>query len=231
MTPGRVIRLIIAAALIVAAGVILWQWSPAIWGFFRDRSALQTWLASFGAWAPLVSIVLSALQVIIAPLPGVVMGLVNGYLFGVWPGVLYSLIGVMLGTTAILVVTRRWGRPLAARLVPAAQLEKMDHLVERRGELFFFLIFLLPFLPDDLTCIAIGLTQLPIGRMLVLIALGRLPGLIVASWMGAHARSVSPLGWAILIAGVCLLALVYWRWRGPIEARLLGWLERVTHRQ
>jgi uncharacterized membrane protein YdjX (TVP38/TMEM64 family) len=140
------------------------------------------------------------------------------------------LIGVILGSGVIVVLTRHWGRPLAARLVPAAQLEKLDHLAERRGELFFFLIFLLPFLPDDLTCFAIGLTRLSIGRMLVWITLGRLPGLIVASWMGAHTRSVSPLGWAILIAIACLLALAYWRWRSAIETQLLGWLERVTHR-
>jgi len=230
MTPGRAVRLIIAAALIVAVGVGLWQWGPAIWGLFQDRSALQAWLTSFGAWAPLVSIVVSALQVIVAPIPGQVTGLVNGYLFGVWLGVLYSLLGVMLGTGTILALTRHWGRPLVARFVPAAQLERLDYLVERRGALFFFLVFLLPFLPDDLTCFAIGLTRLPIGGMLVLIALGRLPGLVVASWMGAHAHSVSPLGWAILIASVCLLAVAYWRLRGAIETRLLGWLERVTHR-
>jgi len=228
MTLGRATRLIIAAALMMAAGVSLWRWGPAIWTFFQDRQALQAWLASFGVWAPLVGMVLSALQVMVAPIPGQVTGLVTGYLFGAWLGVVYSLIGVMVGTGAILALTRHWGRPLAARFVPAAQLEKLDYLVERRGELFFFLIFLMPFLPDDLTCLAIGLTRLPIGRMLVLIALGRLPGLIVASWMGAHARSVSPLGWAILIAGVCLLALAYWRWRSTIETRLLGWLERVT---
>ncbi|MBN1138515.1 MAG: TVP38/TMEM64 family protein [Anaerolineae bacterium] len=230
MTPGHAVRLIIAAALIVAAAVGLWQWGPAIWGFFRDQPALQAWLISFGAWTPLVSIAVSAMQVVFAPIPGQATGLVNGYLFGVWLGAFYSLFGVMLGTGTILALTRHWGRPLTARLVPAAQLEKLDYLAERRGELFFFLIFLLPFLPDDLTCFAIGLTRLSIGRMLVLIALGRLPGLIVASWMGAHARSVSPLGWAILIAGVCLLALAYWRWRSIIETRLLGWLERVTRR-
>ena len=157
-------------------------------------------------------------------------GLVTGYLFGVWQGALYSLLGVMLGTVAILALTRHWGRPLAARFVPTAQLEKLGYLVERRGELFFFLVFLLPFLPDDLTCFAIGLTRLPIGRMLILIALGRLPGVIVASWMGAHATGVSPVGWAILIAGVCLPALAYLRWKGLLEARLLGWLERVTRR-
>ena len=230
MTPSRALRLALAAALLLALGLALWRWGPALWTFFRDRSALQSWLASFGAGAPLVAVAFSALQVIVAPIPGQVTGLVSGYLFGVWLGALYSLIGVMLGTALILALTRRWGRPLAARLVPAAQLAKLDHLVERRGELFFFLIFLLPFLPDDLTCFAIGLTTLSIGRMLVWIALGRLPGLFVASWAGANAAGVSPAGWAVLISVVCILALVYWRWRNAVEARLLTWLDKLTHR-
>jgi uncharacterized membrane protein YdjX (TVP38/TMEM64 family) len=198
-----------------------WQWVLTALSLLRDRVGLQTWLASFGAWAPLVAIALSAAQVIAAPIPGQVIGLADGYLFGAWLGTFYSFIGVMVGTGIVLALTRRWGRPLAARLVPPTQLEKLDRLVARRGELFFFLIFLLPFLPDDLTCIAIGLTNLPLARMMVLIAIGRLPGLIAASWLGAYAADITLTGWIILIIGAAGLGLAYWRWRDVIEAKLL----------
>jgi uncharacterized membrane protein YdjX (TVP38/TMEM64 family) len=228
MQLGRVSRWIIGTALFVALGVAAWRWGALAWDLFRDQAALQAWMASFGAWAPLVSIALNAAQVIAAPIPGQVVGLASGYLFGVWRGTLYSWIGVMLGTGIVLILTRRWGRPFVVKLVPAAQLEKLDRLVARRGALFFFLIFLLPFLPDDLTCFAIGLTDLALGRMMVLIAMGRLPGLIVASWVGANATSLSLAGWIVLIVGACLLALAYLRWGGAIEAVLVSWVERVS---
>jgi len=83
-------------------------------------------------------------------------------------------------------------------------------------------------LPDDLTCFAIGLTDLPLGQMMVLIALGRLPGLIVASWVGANAASLSITAWIVLIVGACALGLAYVRWRRTIESALMGWIERVT---
>jgi len=137
----------------------------------------------------------------------------------------------MLGTGIVLVLTRRWGRPLVVKLVPNTQLEKLDRLVARRGALFFFLIFLLPFLPDDLTCFAIGLTDLPLGQMLVLIAIGRLPGLIVASWVGANAASLSITTWIVLIVGASALALAYLRWSGAIESALMSWIERVTSKR
>jgi len=223
-----IIRWIIAIAALAVVGVAAWRWGGAIGELFRNRAALQMWVASFGVWAPLVSIALNVAQVIAAPIPGQVLGLVNGYLFGVWLGTLYSLIGVMLGTGVVLILTRRWGRPFVARLVARTQLARLDRLIARRGALFFFLVFLLPFLPDDLTCFAVGLTDLPLGRMLVLIALGRLPGLVVASWVGANAANLSPVEWIVLAGGASALALTYWRWGEKIEAVLMSGIERIV---
>lgn len=152
----------------------------------------------------------------------------NGYLFGVWLGTVYSWIGVMLGTLIVLVLTRRFGRPFVARLAQAEQLEKLDRLVARRGALFFFLIFLLPFLPKDLICFAIGLTDLRLGQMIVLIGIGRLPGLIVSSWVGANAANLSLVEWIVLSVGACALALTYLWWGGGMVAALMNWIEHMT---
>jgi uncharacterized membrane protein YdjX (TVP38/TMEM64 family) len=227
---GRIVRRIVAIVALAALGVATWRWGSAIWELFRNRVALQAWIASFEAWAPLVSIALNAAQVIAAPIPGQVIGLTNGYLFGVWLGTFYSLIGVMLGTGLVLIFTRRWGRPFVVKLVQSQHLKKLDRLVARRGALFFFLIFLLPFLPDDLTCFAIGLTDLPLGQMFVLIAIGRLPGLVVASWVGANAASLSHTEWVVLIVGTCVLGLIYLRWSNAIESALMSWVEHVTRK-
>ena len=94
----RVMRWIAAIAASILLIAVTWKWGSPVLELFRDRAALQAWIASFGAWAPLVSIALNTAQVIAAPIPGQVIGLANGYLFGVWLGALYSLIGVMLGT-------------------------------------------------------------------------------------------------------------------------------------
>ena len=211
----RIVHWIAGVAVLVVLSAVVWRWGAQAWALARDRAALQAWIASFGAWAPLVTIALNAAQVVAAPIPGQVIGLANGYLFGVWWGTLYSWVGVMLGTGIVLVLTRRLGRPFVVRLVQSDQLGKLDRLVARRGALFFFLIFILPFAPDDLTCFAIGLTDLRISQMMVLIAIGRLPGLIVASWVGANAGSLSLAGWAVLIVGATALALAYLWWVRP----------------
>ena len=231
MKNSHLTRVVLAVTALVALGVVVRLWGSEAWSLFRDRAALQAWITSFGAWAPLVSIGLNAAQVIAAPIPGQVIGLANGYLFGTWLGTLYSLLGVMLGTGVVLTVTRKWGRPFVVKLIRGEQLEKLDRLVARRGALFFFLIFLVPFLPDDLTCFAIGLTDLALGQMLVLIALGRLPGLFVASWIGANATNLSLAAWIVIIVGVSALALAYLRWNNVIESSLMNWIARLTRRR
>jgi uncharacterized membrane protein YdjX (TVP38/TMEM64 family) len=225
----HIARSILGIAALAALGLVVWRWGSTILALFRDQRAIQAWITSFGVWAPLVSIALNAAQVIVAPLPGEVSSLANGYLFGDWLGTLYNWVGVMVGSVIVLLITRRWGRPIVARLVrDHEQLAKLDHLVARRGMLFFFFVFLLPLMPKDLACYAVGLTDLPLGRMLVAIAIGRLPGLIVASWLGSHATRLSVAVWAVLIIGAGMLGLVYLRWGSTIESALLSWVERVS---
>jgi uncharacterized membrane protein YdjX (TVP38/TMEM64 family) len=216
--------------LIVLAGLALWRWGEPVVAFFRDQDQIRAWLADLGPLAPLASIGLNTAQVLLAPVPGQVLGLANGYLFGVFWGTVYSLAGVTLGSALAMGLGRWLGRPAAARLVGAAQLARLDDLAARRGSLFFFLVFLLPLVPDDIACFAVGLSPLSIPYILTLAALGRLPGLIASSWIGAYASSFSPAGWAALGGGALLLAGVVLRYQGQIEAALLRLAERWSGR-
>jgi uncharacterized membrane protein YdjX (TVP38/TMEM64 family) len=196
----------------------------------NDREAVQMWIAGFGPLGPLVSVFLNTLQVLLAPIPGQTVGLVNGYLYGVVLGTLYSLIGVQVGSALAMALARRFGRPLVVRLVGQKQLDRWDRIAWRRGPAFFFLVFLFPFVPDDLICFIIGLSPLPIPYLLVLAALGRLPGLVVASWVGANATALPWWGWGSIGAGATALALIFWRYQDRLEMTVMRLIRRLTDR-
>lgn len=210
-------------------GLALWQWGRPIFIFFRNQERIRLWLADFGWLAPLVSIGLNAAQVLLAPIPGQFIGLANGYLFGVIWGTLYSLAGLVLGSVLAMGLGRWVGRPLVQRLVSSQRLERWDALAIRHGPLFFFLIFLLPLVPDDIACFAVGLSPLSIPYILTLATVGRLPGLLVSSWIGAHATGLSPSGWIILGTGTAALAMLVLYYRDRIEAGLVEIAERWSH--
>ncbi|MCX7682660.1 MAG: VTT domain-containing protein [Anaerolineae bacterium] len=207
---------------LVPIATVLWRWHRPLWDLFNNQRLLSEWVAGFGLLGPLVSIALNAAQVLLAPIPGQFVNVVNGYLYGVWMGVLYSLSGLTLGTALAMGLSRRFGRPLVERLVGAHVLARWDRLLARRGPAFFFLVFLFPLLPDDIACFIIGLSSLPIPRMLLLATLGRLPGLVFACWLGAYATLLPWWAWAMLTGTVALLAWLYLRHQERISNALLA---------
>jgi uncharacterized membrane protein YdjX (TVP38/TMEM64 family) len=203
-----------------------WYWRDPFGALWADAESVREWMAGFGALAPLISIVLNAAQVLLAPVPGQVIGLANGFLFGVFWGTLYSLAGVTLGSATAMAVARVWGRSLVERLVNPEHLNRWDQLANQRGPAVLLLVYLLPLLPDDLISFAVGLSRLSIPYVLILAAAGRLPGLIATSWIGANASAIRPLGWLILGIMTIVLAVIVLRYQRQLEA----WMLRLARR-
>lgn len=209
--------ILLTVALLVALGTLLSIREEPLRALTVNRERVQRWVARLGPWGPLATIGLNAAQVILAPIPGQFIGVTNGYLYGIAAGTLYSMIGLVIGTAAVMGLARRFGRPLVNRLVNEEQLTRWDEIMSQQGPWFFFLVFLFPFLPDDLTGFLIGLSPLSIPRMLVLTTLGRLPGVFVSSWVGARAHALPWWAWVPLAGGAAGLAWLFWRHQGKIE--------------
>jgi uncharacterized membrane protein YdjX (TVP38/TMEM64 family) len=216
-------------AVLAVAGV--WLVRAPLAAIFRDPASLHGALRRYGVWAPVVFMALQAAQVIVAPIPGHVLALAAGALFGPWRGAAYSALGVGAGSAIVLVLSRFLGRPWMRRVLPESAIARVDEWAARHGPVFFFLFFMLPFLPDDLACFAIGLSPLPLAPMLGLIVLARLPGHVLSAWIGASARQLSWGAWVAILAPVALLLILYLRHRRRIEAWLLRRLESLERRR
>ena len=147
---------------------------------------------------------LQALQVLIAPIPMQVFGLASGYIFGAFWGTVYSMAGLTIGSFVAIWLTRIFGRRLVERFVKPETLGQFDHLAEKGGLPVFFLIFLLPALPDDAICFIAGLTALPIWALVLVAFLGRLPGLVALALTGEHLDNGNLT--VIIITGVVVFA-------------------------
>jgi len=213
---------------LILVGLLIIIWTSPIGALFRDPERLSVLLQGWGRWAPLVTITLHVLQVLTAPIPGTAIDAVNGLLFGPWLGTLYSMTGLIIGSTLAMGLTRRFGRPLMERFVDSSSIERIDHLVERRGSLVIFLVFLFPFLPDDAVCFLAGLTPIPLLELVLLAITGRTPGVFVANLLGSHADSLVLWQWIVLGVVFALAAGFIWRFRGEIREKMLGWLEKIS---
>jgi len=214
-------------AILFAALVV---WGQPLYEFVADQGRIRTWVQSFGPWGPAALATLEMTQALLAPIPGQAIEAVGGYLYGPWLGAFYAMLGICAGSLLNFLLARRFGRPWVVRLVSSQALARLDDLARRGGALFFFLIWLLPFVPDDLACLAAGLTPMPTRQFLFLMLLGRLPGIFVSTWIGANVAQIRPIWWAVLFVLACLAALVAWRWGEPAQTAMLRFLQQLAER-
>ena len=182
---------------------------------YVDKRFLKHTLRDWGILAPAVFVLLQALQVIVAPIPGDLTGILGGYLFGEWLGVLYSTLGLTIGSLTAFAVGRWIGAQVAQRLVSPAVWSRMGFIVEPQGALLCFAIYLVPGLPKDMLCYLFGMSPMPLWVFAVVSALGRLPSTWVLSAQGAKTAAGNYLEVLLLTAVVLavVLPLYYYRYR------------------
>lgn len=151
----------------------------------ESRAALTQAFDGLGAAKPYAFFAIQMFQVLFAPIPGQLMGLLGGYLFGFWFGLFLTMAGLMAGSAVAMLLGRWLGARLVRRVVPKGVLEKFDFLVSEGGLWNFFMLFLLPALPDDALCFVAGLTRWRIPHLVAVCLLGRLPGMAVLTFVGA----------------------------------------------
>lgn len=204
-------------AVLLGAAVL---WGQPIIDALSNKEQAKDLIESAGIFGPLVFILIQIAQVVVAPLPGQVSGLVGGYLFGVTLGTAYSLIGASIGFLIIFALARKLGRPFVERFFSKELISKFDYITESKGTLALFLIFLLPAFPDDLICYLAGLSKIPIWKLLLISIAGRLPGYLVLSMTGSGLsyENMNPII-ITLAAALLIFGLAFWQ---------RAWLQGLT---
>jgi uncharacterized membrane protein YdjX (TVP38/TMEM64 family) len=203
---------------------------PPLIRFLADQERVRAWIEGFGVWGPLVLIGMIVVQTVLSVSPVSLLAIAGAYVFGFWQGVLYAFIGLAIGSSLCMVLGRRFGRPLVDRLIDPKSMATFDRFTEKRGPIFFFVIFVMPWVPDDLACYAIGLSRLSLKLMIPLAAIGRMPSVIVQCWLTAYATMLPPAVIIGVIAGGVLAALAFYRYHGRLEQWIINLAARFSHR-
>lgn len=193
--------------VVVLAAVIYLAWDIVTQGplmqLLSNRDRLVQVMHNFGPWAPFFFVTMQILQVVVAPIPGQIVGGVGGFLFGHW-GILWTAIGSFIGFWLVFCISRKFGRPLIEKIFKKSAVEKFDFIINAKAApLIIFLIFLLPGFPDDLVCYIAGLTKISIKKLMLISVLGRFPVIVLTNYIGMGLSD--NLG---LVAGLSVVAVI-----------------------
>lgn len=150
------------------------------------RVRLAEWVDSFGVWAIFVLFLVQLLQIVVAVVPGEPVEFAAGMLFGTLGGLAVCLCGILVGSFAVLALSRRYGRRFALRFFTAQSLDRYEALGKtKRFEAIALLLFFLPGTPKDVLLYAVGLTRITPGRFFFIAVVARIPSVVSSTLAGA----------------------------------------------
>jgi len=161
-----------------------WREIFAYYRFFLDYKKLRLFILSFGHFAAIVFILIQALQVVFAPVPGEITGFVGGLIFGNVLGTLYSTAGLVLGSLCAFGISRSLGLRFVEKVVKKDYIDRFDHFIRHKGVNVSFILFLIPGFPKDSLCYLLGLTHMRIVDFLLVNIFARLPGTLMLTMQG-----------------------------------------------
>ena len=180
-----IIVLVVIAALVVAAKSFDLQQG------FRDMLA---WISGLGPLAPLIFIALY-IVICVLLLPGFIVTLGAGVLFGVVKGSIAVSIGSTLGATCAFLIGRYLARNwVSGKIAGNKKFKAIDEAVASQGWKIVLLTRLSPIFPFNLLNYAFGLTKVSLKHYFFASWVGMIPGTIMFVYVGSLAGDLAKLG-------------------------------------
>ena len=187
--PQRRSVLLVRIALVVAAVAGLLLLGRQAGGYIPQ---FAQWVNGLGAWGPVVFIIGYALAAV-AFVPGSLLTLAAGAIFGLVRGVIYVFIAAVLGSSAAFLVSRYLARAaIERRLANNTRFAAIDRAIGAQGRRIVFLLRLSPVFPFNLLNYGLGLTKVRFADY-VAASVGMLPGTLLYVYYGKLAGDVAAL--------------------------------------
>ena len=202
----------------IGCGLLYSYWGEGIVATMLSRdlpasakiTALLEVFESCGRWAPLAYIAFVTTEVVVAPLPGLMLYAPGGILFGGFWGGLYALIGNLIGAAIACQLMRLLGAGLFGDAIQR-QLNRVVPQLASRGMWLIFLLRINPLTSSDLVSYAAGLSPLPLWKILLATGLGMAPLCWMQAYMAKGLLTAFPnLIYPLLVACLIYLVIVVW---------------------
>lgn len=177
------------AAVVVALVAALLVYGRRVAGYLPEFSA---WVDGLGPWGPIV-FVLGYVVATVAFIPGSLLTLAGGAIFGLAEGTAFVFVGASLGATAAFLASRYVVRGAIERRVEAEpRFAAIDRAVGREGFRIVLLLRLTPVVPFVLLNYALGLTRVKL-RDYVFAHGGMLPATLLYVYWGKVAGDLAEI--------------------------------------
>ncbi|MCL2862054.1 MAG: VTT domain-containing protein [Firmicutes bacterium] len=173
-----------------------------------DAEALTELIRSTGYWGMLVFFLIVVLEVVMLPIPSAATAFVGAKLFSPFPAFLIMSAGTIVGSIIAFSLGKIFGQKLVAWMIGKEKTEKYSTLLNEKGKGIFVLMMLFPFFPDDILCLAAGVTKMSYKFFILVVSLTR-PVFIAFMTFFVGGNIIPFRGWGIGVwIGIFALSLI-----------------------
>ena len=211
MTKVDVIKFVGLLVFLGLCGILVAKMWPFIGMLFEEggAEALKEQIHNAGPAGIFIILGVQLLQIIVAIIPGEVVQVAAGMIYGTWGGFAVLLIGCIISSAIVFLLVRKLGAPFVQNMVSTKYLDKF-RTFEATGklDLIVFFLFLIPGLPKDVFTYLVPLTDMPIGRFLVLSTAGRIPAMFMSCFAANGIMEGNYVTSAVIFAAAAVIAVL-----------------------
>ena len=211
MTRGDIFKfggLIAFFALMVIVVILIW---PYIHEVFEPGGVSRVIddVRNAGPLGFLILLAMQFMQIVVAFIPGEVVQMAAGMMYGPWLGAAVVLLGCIISSAFVFAAVHRLGAPFVRDMVPTKYLDKFNAF-EESGKLSIvvFILFLIPAMPKDTFTYLVPLTNMRMRDFLVLSNVGRIPGIVISTYAANGLVDGNITQSIIIFAVVAVIAIV-----------------------
>ena len=152
------------------------------------------------------------LQIVVAFIPGEVVQIAAGMMYGPWGGALIVIASCIVSSAFIFAVVHKLGAPFVRAMIPEKWMDKLEKFEKsEKLDVMVFVLFLIPGLPKDVFTYLVPMTDMRMRDFLFLSNVGRIPGILISTFganglvEGDYMQSIVLFAVAAAIAVVALV--------------------------
>lgn len=204
----KLVGLVVFIVLITAIVVAIWPTLSIVFEPGGVETLIEL-ITSQGPLGVLILLGMQLLQIIVAFIPGEVVQIAAGMMYGPLWGSVVILVGCVLSSMVVYELVHKLGAPFVRSMVGEKQLLKFRQF-ELSGKLgvTVFILFLIPGFPKDVLIYIVPLSDMNLRTFLLLSTIGRTPGVIISTYAAAGLADGNIVTSVIIFVVAALIAII-----------------------
>lgn len=191
------------------------------------QQAFKARVTSFGIVGWLLVLCIQIIQIVIAFIPGEPVEILAGALYGGVGGLFLCLLGCIVASSVIFIISKRFGTPFVSKLFKTGKLDEFAFLKDaKKLETIVFILFLIPGTPKDMLTYVVGTSPMKITQFLAISTLARIPSVISSIFIGSTMRQGEWEMAAFIFALTALLGIIGIKY----QEKMIGFCKRISRK-